>query len=191
MRILPAPTYPIGAGESPGELIARIVRVYAGCSCKVRRDELAALVGRGVQDESIVTWRTNCALFALGVLAAAGVRHTLLAEPTRIEMAFCDLVRIGDDLGAWRDPATAGAIPVGAWMWYRLPGLNDDHIECFLSNLGPEHGGAGRADNAVTIATGIPALSCGRPMYRWLDPEDLGIATLDVEPHHDTPEPHE
>ena len=190
MRILPAPSFAANAGESPGDVIVRIVRAYAGCSVKVRRDELAALVGRGCMDDSIVYVRTNCALFALGVLSAAGVRHTLLEEPTRPEMSFADLVRIGNDFCAWRDPATGGAIPPGAVCWYRLPGLNDDHAEFYLSPVGPEHGGAGRADNAVTVCTGTPALSCGRPLWRWLDPEELGIPLVDAEPHADTTEPH-
>ncbi len=194
--ILPAPTFPIVPGESPGDRIARIVRAYAGCSLGTRQDELAALVGRGVCDSSIVAWKTNCASFALGVLAAAGVQHPILAKPTLVGHAFSDLVAIGYALGAWRPWASSGSIPVGAALWYALAGQNDDHVEFYLSPDGPTHGGGGRADNAITVGKGTVDLSWGRPVHQWLDPEELGIpftplpAPEDVEPHPSQEEPH-
>jgi hypothetical protein len=188
VSILAAPTYALVPGESPGRRIARIVGLYAGCSLSARREELAALVGRGVCDESIVAWQTNCATVALGVLAAAGVQHRVLSTPTANGRAFSDLVQLGVDLGAWRDPATDGPPVMGAALWYALAGQNDDHVEFLVDPGGPVHGGGGRPNNAVTVATGPVALSCGRPLHRWLDPERLGLPVAeataeDVEPH--------
>lgn len=199
--ILPAPSFPYVPGEAPGDRIARIVRAYAGCSLSSRREELAALVGRGVNDEAFVALKTNCATFALGVLSAAGVRHKKLSAPTAIGAAFSDLVTLGNDLKAWRPWAGSGSIPVGAALWYEIPNTDDDHVEFYLSPDGPEHGGGGRDDNAVTVGRGPVALSWGRPVHKWLDPGALGISVapiadtdpappLDVEPHRDVNDPH-
>ena len=196
--ILPAPSFSLVAGEAPGDRIARIVRAYAGCvpcgpvAGQVRRVELAALVGRGVMDASFVDVATNCATFALGVLAAAGVAHRVLSEPTRPQMAFSDLVILGNDLFAWRVPGPATP-PRGALMWYRLPNLNDDHVEVALDPP-DEHGGGGRPLNAVTVGRGGDEhWSWSRPLWRWLDPEALGIplAVADVGPdtHRDHVDP--
>ncbi len=195
--ILPAPSFPIVPGESPGDRLARIVAHYAGCSLGTRQDELAALVGRGVCDSSIVAWKTNCASFALGVLAAAGCPHPILQKPTLIGHAFSDLVAIGYALGAWRPWASSGSITVGAALWYETtPAAGDDHVEFYLSPDGPTHGGGGRADNAITVGKGAVDLSWGRPVHQWLDPEELGIPFTpaappeDTEPHPDITDPH-
>jgi hypothetical protein len=171
------PTPPIVAivpGECAGDRIARIVRLYAGCSLSNRRSDLASLVCRGVCDESFVAVQTNCATFALGVLAAAGVTDPVLSSPTAIGAAFSDMVTLGYRHVAWRPPQ-AEALPAGALMWYRISGTNDDHVEVYLG--GGEHGGGGRPGNAVTIGTSSYALSNGRPLWRWLDPEMLQIPT--------------
>ena len=185
--ILPAPQFPPVSGESDGQRIARIVRSFNGCSLSSRRADLAALVGRGVDDESIVTIQTNCATFALGVLAAAGCAHPILKRTYVNGMAFSWLVQIGNDLGAWRDPATDGPPVTGAAMWYEVAGMNDDHVEWCVDASVPIHGGGGRPNNAITVGPGPIALSCGRPLHRWLDPERLGlpgwIDGTDEEPH--------
>lgn len=193
--ILPAPVFPLVPGEPPGDRLARLVRQYDGSSLHSRREELAALVGRGVDDESVIAIKTNCAMFALGILAAAGCTHHLLSRQYENGMAFAWLVQIGDDLDAWRDPAKDGAPVTGAVLWYELAGQNDDHAEFLVDVSGPVHGGGGRPDNAITVAVGPVALSCGRPIHRWLDPSALGIpvaeeAGEDVEPRPDDADPH-
>lgn len=155
-------------GMSNGEFIASIVRHYEGASLSNRRDELGALVGRGVDDpNAVVGIKTNCAMFALGVLKAAGVQHPLLNKPYVNGMAFAWVVQIGNDTGAWRTP-DQGSPPEGAAMWYRTGG-NDDHIE-FMLTPPDEHGGGGRSNNAITIERGDISRSVGRPLYKWLDP---------------------
>lgn len=184
MSILPAPYFPPILGETAGQRIARIVRAYAGCSLHHRRDELGALVGRGVDaPDDVVCITTNCATFAIGVLKAAGCQHTLLSKPYVVGMAFAWLVRIGNDHDAWRPaelPPSEGAV-----LWYRLPDLNDDHAEFFLS-APDEHGGGGRPDNAITVGHGDIHASWGRPLHRWLDPDALCLPDAHVDDAHDT-----
>lgn len=178
---VPVPSFPPQPGESPGEHLARIVRHYAGCSLEARRDELGALVARGVDEpEHVVTVETNCAMFALGVLKAAGCPHELLDHPYVDEMAFAWLVKIGTDLGAWRDPGKDGLPTKPAALWYRVAGRNVDHVE-FLLSLPDEHGGGGRTDNAITVGRGDWHESWGRPLYRWLDPDALNLPDAAVE----------
>ena len=182
--ILPVPVFPPVPNESPGARIWRIATSYAGCvplgPHPVRRSDLAALVGRGVNDEMWVAVMSNCATFALGALAAAGVHHERLSHATAIGMAFSDMVQIGIDFGAWRAPADSGPPPLGALCWYRVAGTNDDHVEV----CGPgddEHCGGGRPLNAVTHDVGPVIESCGRPLYKWLDP-DVTRATAPTDP---------
>lgn len=173
--ILPKPQYKPNPGESPGQFIARIVMDYVGCSLSQNRQKLAALVGRGVDDESIVGIKTNCATFALSTLYAAGCPHTLLAEPYKIGMAFAWLDQIGRDLGAWM-PFAGTLPPVGAVCHYAIGGTGDDHAEFVLDQSGL-HGGGGRSQNAITISTDHPPLAYnwGRPMVRYLDPSKLSL----------------
>jgi hypothetical protein len=129
-----------------------------------------------VNDQSFVHVASNCATFALGVLACAGVVAPELQEETKIGAAFSDLVAVGYRFAAWEVPHESVAIPVGAALWYRIDGTNDDHVEFQLD--GGQHGGGGRVGNAVTVETGPVLLSMGRPLYRWLDPDRLEIATV-------------
>jgi hypothetical protein len=174
MAILLAPSFPLVPGECAGDRIVRVVRYYAGASLSSRRPELAALIGRGIDDESMVALKTNCATFACGVLYAAGCRFESLCRPIKIGMSFATLVDLGGRMGAWRDPAVAGPPKPGAVMWYEIAGTDDDHAEFHLAPP-DEHGGGGRADNAITIGDSPEAMSWGRPMHRWLDPDALGI----------------
>lgn len=166
--ILPAPIFTPVVGEDSGQRIVRIVRSFSGCSLSVRTKELAALVGRGVDDESIAQWKTNCATFVLGVLFAAGCPYAALWKPIKNGMSFAVLVNIGQYYSAWRDPAVDGPPVPGSVMWYELPGENDDHAEFHLAPP-DEHGGGGRGDNLISIGDSPEAFSWGRPMHRWLD----------------------
>ena len=144
-----------------------------------RRGDLAALVGRGVDDESVVTWQTNCCTFALGVLAAAGVDYHGLKSPLVNGQEFGVLVALGVSLDAWRTPQPGDPPPpAGAMLWYRIAGTNDDHVEVMLA-APDEHGGGGRPDNAITAGRGDVHWSWSRPLHRWLDPDALGIATVE------------
>lgn len=182
--ILPAPVVPFVAGETPGDRIARIVRSYAGCVAlgahPVRREELAALVGRGVDDESVVTWETNCCTFALGVLSAAGVVYHGLQVPLVNGAEFGVLVALGVSFQAWRTPAPGdGPPPRGALLWYHVDGKNVDHVEIALDPP-DEHGGGGRPHNAITVGRGgDDHWSWGRPLHRWLDPDALQIGIVE------------
>lgn len=171
-QLVPEPSFQRIPGETTGQRIARIVRFYEGASLSNRKDELGALVARGVDDpNSVVGIKTNCAMFALGILKAAGVQHPLLDKPYVNGMAFTWLVQIGNDMGAWRTP-DQGTPPVGAAMWYRIPNTNDDHIE-FMLTPPDEHGGGGRVNNAITIGKSDISTSMNRPLYKWLDPNAL------------------
>jgi hypothetical protein len=178
--ILPAPSFLPIVGESGPARVVRIVRAFAGCSLHVRRAELAALVGRGVDDESVVAWETNCCTFALGVLFAAGVDFPALRIPLVNGAEFGILVSLGYHFGAWRTVVPSEIPPAGAAVWYRTPTppggkpKNDDHVEFALDGL-DEHGGGGRPDNAIEIQRGNVHVSAGRPLYRWLDPNALGL----------------
>lgn len=172
--ILPAPSFPPRAGETGGARIARIMQVYAGCSLSSRRDELAALVGRGIDDESVVQWATNCATFALGVLFAAGCPFDGLKAPLKNGLEFSLLVTLGDHYGAWRIAVPSEYPPAGALMWYRIAGTNDDHVEIMLQPP-DHHGGGGRAGNAISSEIGNVHVSVGRPLYKWLDPAAIGL----------------
>ena len=187
--ILPAPIFPMLSGELPGDRIARIMRLYDGFvplgPHPVGRDALAGLVGRGIDDESVVDWRTNCCTFALGLLFAAGVDHPILKKPLRNGLEFTDMVTLGYSFSAWRVAVASEIPPRGALLWYRVAGQNDDHVEVML-DAPDEHGGGGRPDNAITIGRSDPHVSNGRPLWRWLDPAALEIPTLPVaDPHLD------
>jgi hypothetical protein len=184
VSVLPAPSFPPVFGEDSASRVVRIVKFYAGCSLSKRRQDLAALVGRGVDDESVVTWATNCATFALGVLAAAGFDYAPLKTPLKNGMEFSLLAAVGHKFDAWRDLVKDGPPKSGAIMWYRTPERvgqspkNDDHAEFLLGSLAGWiglHGGGGRANNLISGETGDVRTSLSRPMYMWLDPNALGL----------------
>lgn len=184
--------FPRVPGEPVDLRICRIVRAYEGCSLVTRRGDLAELV-EAAGPPGCVAWTTNCATFALGVLRAAcgDLRdacavHPLLSDPLVIGDAFTRLVRIGVDLKAWRVPMPNDPPPPpGAFMWYEIDGKNDDHVEIRLTGDGGErgfeHGGGGRAGNAITIGFGDVEHSVGRPLHRWLDTMAMGIPWLPLD----------
>ena len=174
--ILPAPVFIPVLGEDSGARVVRIVRSYVGCALhdpahpllpNSRFVDLAALVGRGVDDESIAYVSTNCGTFSLGVLKAAGCQHKLLTQKYVSGMAIAWLNEIGQYFSAWRTIAKDGPPLPGCLCWYEIAGLNDDHVEWELDN--GDHGGGGRADNGITVEHGPVTLSLGRPMKAWLD----------------------
>ena len=187
-----AVTLPTEPGEAPADRLVRILRTFVGCSLHSRRDDLGRLVARGVDDpEAVVTIATNCGTTALGIMALAGVDHALLSAPYRSGMAIAWLRTIGRDLGALNPYSPSNPPKPGALLRYNTLGKNDDHVEWLLGPLGADgaadHGGGGRADNAITEGTGPVLASWGRPLVEWWDPDRLGILTVDEEP---SPDPH-
>lgn len=176
-------------GESPGQKLARIVRSYAGCSMSFRADDLGALVARGVDDPNVVIHvTTNCGMFALGVMAQAGVNSPILDRKYVTGMAIAWLREIGLKLGALLQyTGPHGPQPkLGALLRYNTAGKNDDHVEWMLSDIDAgghaEHGGGGRTNNAITVCAadapnnaGLVTWNYGRPLVEFWDPDKLGI----------------
>lgn len=191
-------------GEAPGQKLVRIVRHYAGCSLLARADELGALVGRGVDDpKRVVTVKTNCGMFALGVMAEAGVDSAILDRPYLSKTglapganAIAWLIQLGTDRGALVKLATPGVLGAhklkpGSLLRYNTAGRNDDHVEWLLSEVDAkghaEHGGGGRTNNAISItkadapnSAGLVAWNYGRPLVEYWDPDLLGIEVVPV-----------
>jgi hypothetical protein len=169
-----------------GDRIARTAVGYVGCSLKTRREELALLVATSPDDspERVVTIKTNCAMFARGVIAACGVVHPALEAPYRIGYAVVDVLAIAQRYGALREWRAGDALPRGAILHYATRGRSDDHVECCLLAAADDergwtqpHCGGGRANNAITLVTSDVRRSSGRPLRHWIDPalllEDL------------------
>lgn len=183
-------------GETPGQKIVRIVRTYVGCSLSIRADELGKLVGRGVDDpKRAVTVKTNCGMFALGVLAEADVRSDILDRPYLAANglapganAIAWLLELGRAKGALVPVPVPMPLsvkpPMGALLHYGTPGKNNDHMEWLLSEVAPsgaaDTGGGGRTNNAITAGRGVVAWNNGRPLLHYLDPDKLGIEVVPI-----------
>jgi len=181
-------------GEQPVDRIVRLVKSYVGCSLSNRRADLGALVARGVDNpESVVTISTNCATSALGIMAAAGVRDAILNKPYQSGMAVSWVRQIGINTGALVKFDGKTMPKRGALMRYNTPGTNNDHVEWCLSDVdasgNADHGGGGRANNAITEGTGNVLSSLGRPLQEWWDPDKLGIPVLVQDQPAPTPPP--
>jgi len=172
----------IRKGESPGDRIARILREFVGSSLKTRKDDLGRLVARGVdKPDAVVGIKTNCGTSALGVMALAGVKDHLLNTKYQSGMAISWLRTIGQHTGALHKYKKGDHIKPGSLLRYNTAGKNDDHVEWLLSEIdaqgNADHGGGGRADNAITEAHGNVLSSFGRPLVEYWDPDELGIPT--------------
>ena len=182
MPVYPPATWPVISGEMPSDRILRIARPYDGCSLKNRTSELADLIARKVDKPAeIVLVKTNCGMFALGVLAAAGVPHPLLGTPYVSMQAITWLEKIGKDTGALtKYNGDYTSLKPGSLLHYNTPGTNNDHVE-FLASTVRDSGlgdivGGGKADNLVLYQRNVPVTSNnGRPLDWWLDPDKLGI----------------
>ena len=178
------------ASLEPRERIKAIVHHYSGCSVLHRKDELARLIGKDFAEtpeadcdpdrgSQSVLWRTNCATFALAVLAAAHLsaanaraKHELLARPLSIGTGFTWLVTVGQQCGDIVAYRRTGEQPkTGDILWYRHA-KNDDHAEVCLSDVGDDfvvlHGGGGRSNNAITVGRGDVRWSVGRPLHAFI-----------------------
>lgn len=161
-----------------GDTFVELVKKYIGCSIHIRKDDLATLVCRGVDDpDQSVLIKTNCGMFALGIMCEAGVQHDLLRQPYKSGMAIAWVRTIGKDLKALNKYSRAIHPKAGSLLHYYTPGKNDNHVEWLLSDMDDqgcaEHGGGGRTDNAITTASGLVTWNYGRPLQEWLDPDML------------------
>ncbi|GEM_PF-5102391 len=167
-------------GETTGDHICRIVRALDGVSFDHDRSRLEALF-QACEDTAaraalVASWTTNCASFAGAVLALAGLdAASPLLTPLQVGQA---MTRLRTAFRAGRMPATTWrAICPGAVMVYWSGDGNNAHAEIALSSpdaMGnADHGGAGRARNAVTCGHGSILTSSGRPLQEWYDPAQI------------------
>lgn len=163
---------------NPGDTFADLVKKYEGCSLSCRRDELADLVCRGVDNpKQAVQIKTNCAMFTLGILKEAGVEHDLLNQPYKSGMAVAWVLQIARDLKALKKYSSSEMPKKGSILHYYTPGSNNNHVEWLLEDPDTkwcaEHGGGGRADNAITCGSGDIRWNAGRALREWIDPDLL------------------
>jgi hypothetical protein len=163
---------------SPADLFVMLVKKYEGCSIHIRKDDLGALVCRGVDDpEQTVLIKTNCGMFSLGIMHEAEVQHDLLSHKYVSGMAIAWLRTIGKDLKALQKYSKDNKPKAGSLLHYYTAGKNDNHVEWLLSDIDDqgcaEHGGGGRTDNAITIGSGNVLWNYGRPIQEWWDPDML------------------
>src|ERR1700748_1464555 len=169
-------------GESAADKIVRLVNGYVGCSLSERKEDLAKLIARGVDDPNIVvTISTNCGMFSLGILALAGAQDPLLDKKYVSGMAIAWIRQIAINLGALvKYTGKNGQQPKrGDLMHYFTNGKNDNHVEWCLSdpdeNGIAEHGGGGRSNNAITKSTSTIYTNYYRPLEEFIDCDKLGI----------------
>jgi len=157
--------------------IATIVGHFVGCSLDNRKDELAQLVARGVDDPNqIVQVATNCGTFSLGILWKLGIKHPILEKKYVSGMAIADLITIGHDLKCMHAFDGKTFPTQGCLILYHMNG-NDYHAEWFLTDPDDKHvaihAGGGRSRNAVTASTSDIRWNVGRQIWQWLDVPSL------------------
>ena len=161
-----------------GDTFVELINKYIGCSLLARKDDLATLVCRGVDNPAqSVLIKTNCGMFSLGIMCEAGVQHDLLKQPYKSGMAIAWLRTIGTDLKALSKYSSARAPTAGSLLHYYTPGKNDNHVEWLLSDMDDQgcavHAGGGRSNNAITSSSGDVLTNYYRPLQEWLDPDML------------------
>lgn len=169
-------------GELPGEKISRLVNEYIGCSLLHEKDKLADLIARGVDDPNqVVTIQTNCGMFALAIMQIAGAKDPILNNKYVTGMAIAWVRQIGINLKALNKyTGKNGPQPKrGDLLHYFDNGKNNNHVEWLLSdpdeNGIAEHGGGGRANNAITKSTSSILTNYYRPLQEFISCDKLGI----------------
>lgn len=164
--------------------IISTVRSYAGVSLDCQRELLGQLVARNVDDpKRVVTIATNCATTALGFFHLFGIQHHLLSAPYVSGMAVAWLFTIGRDLGIFSSYQGDSSLLVpGMLLHYATPGKSNDHAEWLLGELDEkkeaDHGGGGRARNAITVGHGPVLTSSMRPLrHYWNVPAAIEAIT--------------
>ena len=167
--------------ESPGAHVARIVRALDGLSLVSHADKLAELFGVNEPSEARARLasqiRTNCATIMRCVWALAGCTDVLIVEPYQSGLAVAWDLQAARELGALRPASEWESLGPGWGLHYASVGQNNDHVEfCLTSPDGfgnAEHGGGGRAQNAITIERGYVRWSLGRPLVHIIDPDRM------------------
>lgn len=198
------PALMLFAGESRADRLCRFVRSVAALPCSLTSnvEVLKALVRRGVTPENLRSWewRTNCAESAIGFIAACCATvdcardvHHLLAAPSVIGTSIARVYQLGEELGVMSVYTGPESIRRGCLVSY----AHGQHVEWVLSDVDPvtgmaDHGGGGRADNAITVGRGDVRSSLGRPAtevfaFALVLPESPYLATgeLDTVLHAD------
>lgn len=197
--------FPDVADENARDRLCRLVAFCDGWSLSNEREKLAALVGRGVDPDSLnsVMWKTNCGTSALGIIAltcgpvsAAAAVDAKLAAQSMIGTAISWIIDIGDRHGAWVTYKKDGPQPQhGDLMWYyEHPTVTapdgststkwDDHVEWLLEDLSSgsttaKHGGGGREDNAITVRDADDVrTNAGRRLQKFFDLDKLNITPV-------------
>jgi len=158
-------------GESPADRICRFIRSFNGVSLNNQPERLAQLTARGVDRGSIQAskWFTNCGTSALGFLAAACGTvacarevHPQLGAESVNGTSIGWLYQIAGDCGVAINYKLNSYIPKGSLVSY----AHGQHVEWVLedSDVIIDHGGGGRARNAITVGRGDIRSSLGRPL---------------------------
>lgn len=171
-----------GDGETTGEHLARIVRGLDGVSLHHHGEMLAQLFyaseDTAARAAEVATWKTNCASSARAIYVLAGVDSDALEllKPLQVGQA----VAVLRSYAARRKAMVAGSqwhmLRAGCGMMYWSTG-NDAHFEWCLGDVDgagiADHGGGGRADNAITCGRGDVRMSWGRPLQEIYLPEAM------------------
>ena len=183
------PGLDILTGESNEDRVCRFLRALNGVSLTNRVEVLKALVNRTVSPMSLREWewQTNCAESAIGILAAAccttdmaRVYHPLLMTPGVNGTSISRVFQMARDLGLARSYKHGDPLPRRGSLVAFAAGA---HVEWVLSDPDPatgiaDHGGGGRASNALTVGRGDIRSSWGRPLTDIFD----FVSTLPASP---------
>jgi hypothetical protein len=164
--------------------IVQSVRGFVGLS--IHHDpngELARLVDfpGGAPPEQEVQIKTNCAMFACGMLRWLGCTHPLLQHEYVNGMAMTWLIEIARDMNALHLPGDRTRPLRGDichWATPPAPGQkprNDDHVAFLVTNPNEARmvlrAGGGATDNLITETT-FPenyTVDHWRPLRHWID----------------------
>lgn len=173
------PGLDILTGESPEDRIARFLRTLNGVSLSNRADVLIALVNRTVSPMSLREWEwySNCAESAIGIVTAACATlefaasvHPELVAPGRNGQSISRIYQMGRDLKIVRSYKPGDPLPRKGNL---LGFAHGYHVEWVLSdpdaNGVADHGGGGRANNAITVGHGNILKSGQNPLTEIFD----------------------
>lgn len=172
------PGLTILTGESREDRLARWLRTCNGVSLSNRVEVLKALIRRNVDPESLLSWEweTDCATTALGFLAAGCVTpeamfHKLLQTVSVNGTSIAWIFQMGRELGVVRNYTPGSMLPLKGNLVAYAHGA---HVEWILGDVDPttgiaDHGGGGRANNAITVGRGDIRTSANRPLTEIYD----------------------
>ena len=172
------PCLTIQANESVEDRLVRFIHTFDNVSLSNKADWLNQLVGRGVDPKGLnaYLWRTNCATTALGFIAAACIDksaatdlHPLLTTMSKIGTSISWIYKIGSATRTMKVYRPGMKLPRVCLVGYSTGA----HVEWILSDTDSngiaEHGGGGRANNAITVGKGNVLTSMGRRITEVFD----------------------